>query len=74
MQTAPVKVAPLARSSAPMASPTCSSRFGSKVAPRAIDTGKDVEGPITQPRGPSAKSRPGTPRRSTWAAGHVRLP
>ena len=70
MHTAPVKVAPEARNSAPMASPMRSSRLGSKDAPRAIDTGNVVDGPSTHPRGPSAKFSPGMPRRSTRAAGH----
>ena len=69
MQTAPVTVAPDARNSAPMACPTRCSSAGSNDAPRAIDTGNVVAGPITQPRGPSAKSSPGMPSRSTWAAG-----
>ena len=73
MHTAPVNVAPDARSSVPMAWPMRCSKSGSNEAPRAIDTGKQVAGPITQPRGPSAKSMPGMPRRSTWAAGQVWL-
>ncbi len=52
-----------------MARPIRSSRSGSKVAPRAIDTGKQVAGPITHPRGPSEKWIPGIPSRSTTAAG-----
>ena len=70
MHTAPVKVAPEALSSAPMASPMLSSRAGSNDAPRAIETGKVVAGPTTHPRGPSAKLSPGIPSRSTRAAGH----
>ena len=70
MHTAPVNVAPLARSSAPIASPIRSSRSGSNVAPRAMLTGNAVASPITQPRGPSANWIPGMPSRSTTAAGH----
>ena len=60
----------MARSSAPMARPMRSSRAGSKVAPRAMDTGKHVALPTTHPRGPSTKAIPGMPRRGTAAAGH----
>ncbi len=58
----------MARSSRPMASPTRSSNSGSHVAPRAIDTGKQVALPTTAPRGPSLNRMPGKPMRSTSAA------
>ena len=61
----------MARSSVPMTRPIRSSSPGSNVAPRAIDTGKQVAGPITHPRGPSAKAMPGMPSRGTAAAGQV---
>ena len=54
-------LAPAARASAPIASPTRRSRDGSHVAPRAIATGNAVEGPAAAltPRGPSIMPRPG---------------
>src|SRR5215472_6544224 len=71
MQTPPKRFPPWARTSAPIASPTRCSRPGSQVAPRAIDTGKAVPSPATQPRGPSTKRIPGMPRRATspWTYG-----
>ena len=51
-----------------MASPMRSSRTGSQVAPRAMETGKQVALPITTPRGPSLKAKPASPSRSTRAA------
>ena len=68
MQTPPKKFPPWARISAPMASPTRSSRSGSHVAPRAMGTGKAVDRPITAPRGPSLNRMPGIPSRGTAPA------
>ena len=65
MHTPPKKLPPKARISRPMTSPTCSSSETSHVAPRAMETGKAVAAPATQPRGPSTKRVPGSPSRST---------
>ena len=73
MHTAPVRLAPTARSSRPIASPTRSSSSGSQVAPRAIETGKAVALPTTAPRGPSLKWMPPMPTRSTSAAANGAL-
>ena len=62
-----------ARTSAPIASPTCSSRSGSHVAPRAEPTGNAVAWPAywPTPRGPSTIANPGMPSRSSGAVRHV---
>ncbi len=71
MQTPAKKLPPWAATSAPIARPTRSSSSMSQVAPRAIETGNAVDEPITTPRGPSLKRRPGMPSRSTapWTIG-----
>ena len=62
------RLAPSARHSTPMTSPTRSSRSGSNVAPRAMGTGKAVAWPMTTPRGPSLNRMPGRPRRGSAPA------
>jgi hypothetical protein len=64
MQTAPEKLQPCARASTPIASPMRSSRSASKVAPRAMVQGKQVELPRVTPRGPSVNHKGERPRRS----------
>jgi len=69
----PKSVPPRTRNSLPMASPMAVSSAGSKLAPRAMLTGKQVAVPSPTPRGPSRKSNPGMPSRGITAAGQVRL-
>jgi len=67
-------LAPRARVSAPIATPTRSSRAGSQVAARAIVTGNAVAAPMTTPRAPSLNRMPGIPSRDTAPATNGRRP
>jgi hypothetical protein len=74
MQKAPSRLPPWTRVSAPITAPTRSSSSASHVAPRAIETGKQVEPGTTTPRGPSQKRTPGSPSRGSAPPTNGRTP